>query len=348
MWRIVSGIYGRAKPSAVDTEAILSLPMRLNLNKRALRRRQVLSSAAAAILLVACSGGGTESSTPLIVATTGHIHDALQRLTDGVDVETRVLCGPGVDPHSYGATSKDVIALDRAKAIIYNGFHLEAQLGELLEAPNMAPKAWAMSSAFPQARVLDWLEDGEVDPGAPHDPHIWNHLEGWGACVTELGKHLQGLFPENADVIAGNTATYAAEIADADAWAADRIATLPEHRRVLISGHDAFNYFAKAYGMETHAVLGVGNDPEADIRTMQEVAAICAKRKVPVIFLESITDPKITQSLEENCGALGWQTRIASEPLYSDDLGEDPPVNTFLGAFRTNVDLIVSSLGGKS
>ncbi len=341
-----AGISGRGNPLVVDTADTLRPPMRLNLNKRLPRRRQFLT-AAVALLAVSCSRIGSTSGIPVLVATTGHIHDALQRITDGVPVEMHLLCGPGVDPHSYGATSRDVIALEGAKGIIYNGFHLEAQLGELLEGPNMAPKAWAMAGAFPKERILDWVDDGEVDPGAPHDPHIWNHLEGWGTCVRALGEHLQGLFPENAELIAENTAAYAAEIAEADQWAAERIATLPEGRRVLISGHDAFNYFAKAYGMETHAVLGVGNDPEADIRTMQEVAAICAERKVPVIFLESITDPKITQSLEENCAALGWQTRVASQPLYSDDLGEDPPFDTFLGAFRTNVDLIVTSLGGK-
>lgn len=327
---------------------ILRPPMRLNLNKRLPGRRHILTAAAAGLLAISCGRGASGSDRPLVVATTGHIHDALLRITDGVDLELQLLCGPGVDPHSYGATSKDVIALQRSKAVIYNGFHLEAQLGELLEGPHMRDKAWAMSSAFPKEHVLNWVEDGEVDPGAPHDPHIWNDLAGWGACVTALGEHMGSLFPGSADVIAKNAAAYTAEIAEADAWAVERVATLPKESRVLISGHDAFNYFAQAYGMETHAVLGVGNDPEADIRTMQEVAAICAARKVPVIFLESITDPKITQSLEENCASLGWTTRIASQPLYSDDLGEDPPVDTFLGAFRTNVELIVTSLGGKS
>lgn len=322
--------------------------MRLNLNRCRHARRQILTAAAAALFAISCVQRGSDSDAPLIVATTGHIHDALIRITDGLEVELQLLCGPGVDPHSYGATSKDVIALQRAKAIVYNGFHLEAQLGELLEGPHMHARAWAMSSAFPKEHVLNWVEDGEVDPGAPHDPHIWNHLAGWGVCVTALGEHLGGLFPESADTITKNAAAYSAEVAEADAWAVERIATLPKERRVLISGHDAFNYFARAYGMETYAVLGVGNDPEADIRTMQEVAAVCAERKVPVIFLESITDPKITQSLEENCAALGWKTRIASQPLYSDDLGEDPPVNTFLGAFRTNVELIVTSLSSKS
>ena len=113
---------------------------------------------------------------------------------------------------------------------------------------------------------------------------------------------------------------------------------------MLVSGHDAFNYFARRYGLETIAVLGVGNDPEADLRTMRNVANTVADRRVPVIFLESITNPKLTRALKEACESRGWTVEIADTPLYSDDLGVEAPVNTFLGAFRTNVATIAAAL----
>lgn len=265
---------------------------------------------------------------------------------EGVPVELRLLCGPGVDPHSYGATTRDVLDLERAKAIVYNGFHLEAQLGEVLERTSIEAKSFAMATAFPTAARIDWVEEGEVDANAPFDPHIWNHLPGWSTCVGELSAHLQGIFPEHAAAIAANGEQYIEKITEADLWAAERLSSLPEDRRVLISGHDAFNYFASRYGLETYAVLGVGNDPEADIRTVQEITGIVVERKVPTIFLESITPPRVTQSLEDACHAKGWKVKISDTPLYSDDLGDSAPADTYLGAFRMNVETIVAGLGG--
>ena len=107
-----------------------------------------------------------------------------------------------------------------------------------------------------------------------------------------------------------------------------------------MSAHDAFNYFAEEYNMETLAVLGIGNDPEADIKTMREVAAKISDRKVPAIFMESITNPKVTEALQEACAARDWKVALVDRPLYSDDIGEKPPQSTFLGAFKSNVETI--------
>ncbi|MEM6672063.1 MAG: zinc ABC transporter substrate-binding protein [Planctomycetota bacterium] len=299
----------------------------------------------AASALVAC-GGATDESTgaPLVVLTTGHIHDAAVAITDGTDVELKLLCGPGVDPHSYSASTKDVLAMERASLIVFNGFHLEAQLGDLLEQEAFEGKSFSMADAYPADSRMDWIEDGERDPDAPFDPHIWNDLAGWSACVEGLASHMGSVFPELAEAFAANGSRYVEEIGAADAWARETLAELPKERRVLVSGHDAFNYFARAYDFETVAVLGVGNDPEADMRTMREVAETVAERKVPAIFLESITNPKLTVALRERCEALGWNVEISERPLYSDDLGEAEPVDTYLGAFRWNVETIAAAL----
>lgn len=330
--------------------------MRLNLNYLGGARHQrtplAIFGLALTTLLAACGGDSTgeasSESAPLIVATTGHIHDALQSLVEGTDIELKLLCGPGVDPHSYGASTKDVLAMERARAIVFNGFHLEAQLGDVLSKESLANKSWAMASAFPEEQRLDWTEDGtpdgEVDPNAPFDPHIWNDLPGWAACVSGLTTHLGGLFPEHAELLASNGGAYRAQILEAHEWAKGELGSVSKTQRVLVSGHDAFQYFAGQYDWETKAVLGVGNDPEADIKTMQSVAAFVVERQVPVIFLESITNPKLTQALEEACEGRGWTVRIADVPLYSDDLGSAPPVNTYLGAFRSNVQTITDAM----
>jgi len=322
--------------------------MRLILSQDPPRRAQgawsrALLALGMALPFVACSEVSGVSDAPLVVVTTGQIHDAAEALMEGVTVELKLLCGPGVDPHSYGASTRDVLAMDQAALIVFNGFHLEAQLSELLEREAIAAKSWSMASAFPAERCLGWSEEGvETDS---FDPHIWNDLEGWSSCVEALSSELVALFPGSASQIEANAAAYSRELLEVDAWASQRLEQIPEARRILVSGHDAFSYFARNYGLETLAILGVGNDPEADLRTMRSVADRVVEMRVPVLFLESITNPRLTQALLEACEARGWEVRIADEPLYSDDLGVEAPADTFLGAFRANVEVISTALG---
>ena len=293
------------------------------------------------------SANGDSSSvddgTLRIVATTGQINAALQKLTAGTHASIKLFCGPGVDPHSFSASTQDVQAMLDVDLIVYNGFHLEAKLSEHLHG-KFEDKAWSMASAFPENTKLDWVEDGEVDPEAPFDPHIWNHLPGWSECVKGLSKKLSEADPAHADLYAKNCEAYVVEIMEAHRWAKEKLAAIPEENRTLVSAHDAFNYFAQEYGMETLAVLGIGNDPEADIRTMREVAEKICDKKIPAIFMESITNPKVTQALQEACAARDWEVNLVDQPLYSDDIGEKAPQNTFLGAFKSNVEIIFESL----
>lgn len=294
-------------------------------------------------LLGGCGDDPADDGEFRVVATTGHIHDALLAITAGTHAKLKLLCGPGVDPHSYSASTGDVKAMESADLIIFNGFHLEAQLHDLLHH-TFADKAFEMASAFPKNSRIDWIEDGEVDPDAPFDPHIWNDLEGWAVCVEALGERLAQADPSHAESYRAQSKTYAGKVRETHTWAKDLLAEIPEDRRFLVSGHDAFNYFARAYGLDTVAVLGVGNDQEADIQTMRTVAKTIAEHKVPVIFMESLTNPKITKALKEASKGHGWEVEIASETLYSDDLGENAPQNTYLGAFKSNVELIHKAL----
>ena len=293
------------------------------------------------------SANGDSSSvndgTLSIVATTGQINAALQKLTAGTDTSIKLFCGPGVDPHSFSASTQDVQAMLDVDLIVYNGFHLEAKLSEHLHG-KFEDKAWSMASVFPESAKLDWVEDGEVDAEAPFDPHIWNHLPGWAECVKGLAKKLVEVDPDHADSYTKNCDAYVTEIMAAHDWAKEKLTAIPKENRTLVSAHDAFNYFAKEYEMETLAVLGIGNDPEADIKTMREVAQAICDKKVPAIFMESITNPKVTQALQEACQARDWQVNLVDQPLYSDDIGEKAPQNTFLGAFKSNVEIIFESL----
>ena len=304
-----------------------------------------------AFIFVGCNSSSDNSLPPgntagpqAWVATTGHIADALRQISAGTGAEIKLLCGPGIDPHSFSASTRDVQAMADADAVFYNGFHLEAKLHDLLH-DEFSDKSWAMADAFPVEARLDWVEDGEIDPEAPFDPHIWNHLPGWSSCVSELVDYLCEMDPDNAETYRTNGQAYVAKIDAMHQATLQQFNAIPQERRVLVSAHDAFNYFAKVYNFETVAVLGIGNDAEADVKTMREVATTVCDRKVPVIFLETITNPKVTTALQEACSARQWSVKIAEEPLYSDDLGSEPPTDTFLGAFESNVNLIAASLG---
>jgi len=144
------------------------------------------------------NAAGQKSSAFKIVATTGHINDAVTAITEGTDVQIKLLCGPGVDPHSFSASTKDSIAMENADAIIYNGFHLEAKLHTLLHE-TFKDKSLGMNQWFPEDQRLQWVEDGKVDPEAPFDPHIWNHLPGWSKCVQGFGEKLAELDAEGAE-----------------------------------------------------------------------------------------------------------------------------------------------------
>ena len=278
-----------------------------------------------------------------LVATTGQINSALEAITAGCDVSIKLFCGPGVDPHSFAASTNDVQAMKDADAIFYNGFHLEARLDEHLH-DLFADKSWSMSSAFPDDARIDWIEEGQSDPEAPYDPHIWNHLPGWKACVVGLTKKLIELSPEHAEQFQANSDKYINSIDDTHQWATKTLSAIESERRFIVSAHDAFNYFANVYDMKAVAVLGIGNEAEADIQSIQDVASMIVEKKIPVIFLEAITNPKVSVALKEACEAKGWDVKLVKQQLYSDDLGEKAPQNTFLGAFKSNVEVIAKNL----
>ena len=165
-----------------------------------------------------------------LIATTGQIHSALQAITKGSNAELKLLCGPGVDPHSFNASTNDVQAMMDADLIIYNGFHLEAKLDEHLH-DTFQNRSWAMADAFPPTGRIDWLEDGEINPDAPFDPHIWNDLPGWSQAVAALVEKLSEVDPRNADNYQANGSNYINELTETHQWASAKLQQLPEDRR---------------------------------------------------------------------------------------------------------------------
>ncbi len=290
-----------------------------------------------------CGGGGERRRDgPLrVVATTGMVADAAVRI--GAErVLVTGLMGPGVDPHLYKASEGDVRRLQEADLILFNGLHLEAKMGEVLEHLGASRPARAVASTVAAG-------DLRAVPGfsGAHDPHIWFDVRLWRDAVVAVGEALSAADPAGAGTYDRNLTAYRAELDSLDAWVRRRVATVPESARVLATAHDAFGYFGRAYGLEVRALQGISTATEAGTRDVQDLAAYLAERRVPAVFVESSVPPRTVEALQAAVRARGHDVRIGGS-LYSDALG-DPggPAATYVGMVRTNVTTIVEALGGK-
>ena len=288
----------------------------------------------ASVVSVTAAQADADLAALRVVATTGHIGDALQRIAPDLDVF--VLVGPGLDPHTYEASTRDIQRLRDADLVFWNALDLEAQMARQIRS--LGARQVALGERVPESLLLPF--EGAIDP------HIWNSTEIWTIVVHAIADALAARVPAHAGTFAANAAAYAADITKADAYARERLAMVPEAHRVLVSGHDAFNYFAAAYGFEALAVEGISTADEASIQDLRELADFIVERSVPVIFYENITDRQATNALREAVQARGWDVLIADQVLYSDALGDAPPLDTYLGTFLHNVDTIVAALGG--
>ncbi|MCG8479931.1 MAG: zinc ABC transporter substrate-binding protein [Spirochaetales bacterium] len=291
------------------------------------------------IALPLFAGGGQEATdeadAPLrILATTGHVGDAVSRVAPNAD--TFVLVGPGLDPHTYEASTRDIEQMRSADIVFWNGLHLEAQMEDAIRS--LGDAQLELGEEIPESMLLPWEDD-------LFDPHIWNSTEIWSLVVQAIADRLSEMDPAGATAYQQNAAAYIAEIEAADAYARERLATIPAENRVLVSGHDAFNYFAAAYGFESLAIEGISTEDEASLQDLRDLADYVVDNNVVAIFYENITNPQATIALQEAVEARGASVGISEEELFSDALGDAPPLDTYLGTFRHNVDAITNTLG---
>lgn len=276
------------------------------------------------------------AAQPSLLATIGMIADPGQRIA-GDCVAVEALVGPGLDPHLYSPRPSDIARLRGAGRVAALGLGLEGRLAEVL----------ARSGAVLLGEGLDpaWLRD--AGGGAP-DPHLWMDAVLWSSVFAPLADVLADLAPDCAAGIAERLRAEA-DLAEAlDAWIRESVATIPEGGRVLMTAHDAFGYFAAAYGFEALAIQGISTEAEASIAAIEGLAREAAARRVPAVFVESTLNPRAVQALIEAAAARGHALALGGE-LYSDALG--PPgsgAETWPGMLVHNTRAIVAALGGEA
>lgn len=275
-----------------------------------------------------------------ITATTGMIADAAAQV-GGELVEVTGLMGPGIDPHLYKASQGDVKKLDDADVIFYNGLHLEGKMGEIFEQLEKSKPVVAISSYVKEEQLIT---DPSATGGAEHDPHIWFDVRLWMTAVEVIRDTLAEKDPEHAAQYEANAADYLSKLEELDTYAKEQIAGIPETSRILVTAHDAFGYFGKAYDMEVKGLQGMNTMSEYGSKDVSELRDFLVENGIKAVFIESSVSPKSIESVIEGARKLGHEVTIGGE-LYSDAMGDaGTDEGTYLGMVKHNVDTIVKSL----
>jgi manganese/zinc/iron transport system substrate-binding protein len=276
-----------------------------------------------------------------IVCTTGPVADMVRNV-GGDHVTVKALMGPGVDPHLYKAVPSDNEELDAADAIFYNGLHLEGRMADLFELLAARKATFAVTHSLVENKDPRLRTPPEF--AGQHDPHVWHDPKMWSECVKYVAEVLSEFDPTHRDDYANNRDAYLKQLAEADQYCRDQLATIPENERVLVTAHDAFGYFCTAYGLKSMPLKGVSTEEEVTIGRMDEVIDFLVKNKIKAVFVESATTPQIIKALIEPCRQVGHEVKIGGE-LYADALGSpESGADTYLGMIKANVDTIVSAL----
>lgn len=290
------------------------------------------------LLLASCSGEKENANIFSIVATTGIIADAVQEIA-GDSVEVVALMGPGVDPHLYKPSQGDISQLSDADLILYNGLHLEGKMQDILEKLSKRRPVIAVSGDIPEEKLLILNQP----KGAP-DPHIWFDLGLWQEAVKTISQSLQQQDPARAAYYQERTENYVARLEKLHQKLLEQIASIPVQQRVLVTAHDAFSYFGRAYDIEVRALQGISTLSEYGLQDVSRLVGFLAERNIKAVFIETSVSPKALEAVVEGARQRGHQVRIGGS-LYSDALGEaDGPAGNYIGMVRHNVRTITNAL----
>lgn len=284
------------------------------------------------VMLVGCSADVESNDLLQVVSTTTMIED-LVSVIGGDCVESIGLMSEGVDPHLYKASAKDVKVIENSDVIVYNGLHLE---GQMIDVFNQLDDT-----------SIICLEDGidtmylleSEDAGDSYDPHIWFDVYLWKDAACYVGEQLSLIDPSNAAVYALNLENYLAQLEQLNQYIIQRIHEIDEQQRVLITAHDAFNYFGNAYGFEVLGLQGISTDSEASTSDVSSLATYIVEHEIKAIFVESSISSKNIEALQAAVKAKGFDVVIGGE-LYSDSLGQ----GSYIDTVKSNIDTIVGAL----
>jgi len=302
--------------------------------------KRMLFLLASVAILSSCGGGEQASDTNglTVVTTTGMIADMVKNI-GGDSVQVQALMGPGVDPHLYKATQGDLGRLQRADIIFYNGLHLEGKMGEVFE------KLERIKKVVPVA--------GRIDPGSllddpvyqdAHDPHIWFDVSLWLTTADVVLDVLSEADPENKEYYTLNANRHKNELIQLHSWVENQVANIAADQRIMITAHDAFSYFGRAYGIEVRGLQGISTLSEFGLRDRVDLVNYIVEKKIKAVFVETSVSQKNINAIIEGCQQKGHDVIIGGS-LYSDAMGAAGTAEgTYPGMVRSNVNALVNAL----
>jgi len=278
-----------------------------------------------------------------ITVTTGMIADIVRNVA-GEHAQVTQLMNAGVDPHLYRPTSSDVTRIRQSHIVFYNGLMLEGKMADTFVRLS--------NSGKPIHAVTELLAQGDdyvmTDDADHFDPHVWMDVKGWMAAVKAVAGALSDFDAQHSEDYEANAKAYLAKLERLDAYAKQAIASIPEDRRVLVTAHDAFGYFGRAYGIEVRGIQGLSTESEAAVKDINDMVRFLAQRDIPAVFVETSVADKNVKALIEGASAVGHKLTIGGE-LFSDAMGTTGTYEgTYIGMIDHNVTTITRALGGNA
>lgn len=274
-----------------------------------------------------------------IVTTTNIIADVVKNIVKD-DARVISLMGVGVDPHTYRMTQKDLEYLKCGDIIFYNGLNLEGKMDGVLKVLSKTKKVYACSDALRYDQLITEHNGGIT----VEDPHIWFDVQLWQQVAVFIGDKLQEANPKCADIYKKNTESYVDMLKDLHVNLVQKISTIPKKQRVLITTHDAFSYFGRAYGIEVVSLQGVSTAAECGLKNIRHLVNAIVQSGIKAVFLEATLSNKAMYAVLEGCKARGCAVKFGGT-LYADTLGApDSGVGTYCGMMQANVNTIVKAL----
>lgn len=283
----------------------------------------------------------SEDASRSILTTTSMSADMLRTIAPA-SVNIDGLMGPGTDPHLYKPTVGDMQRIDRAKQVMISGFHLEGKTAEVLEGLKEQKQVYALTEGLAAG---DAINETAFQDGI--DPHFWLDVALWKKATAGASEQLMEWYPQSADSIEFLSSSYIQELNELDAWVRGQTARIPDSLRILITTHDAMNYFARAYGFEVKSLQGFSTAAEFGLKDVTELVDFIVEKRVPAIFVENILSDQSLKAVAEGCRSRGWDVQVGAS-LYTDALGEKGSgAEVYIGMMRHNVQSITQGLLGE-
>ena len=296
-------------------------------------------SLVAFIFIIGCKSSSEKNDKLQVVTTTTMITDLVKNI-GGDSIVVNGLMGAGVDPHLYKASEGDVSKLYHADVVFYNGLHLEGKLVEVFEKmESQNKKTIALGEKLPKEKLI-----GSEYFASNYDPHVWFNIEFFKQFAENVTVTLSKADPKNASYFQENYKLYQEKLSKLEVAIGAIIETLPEEKRILVTAHDAFNYFGKQYGFEVVGLQGLSTATEAGVQDVQKLSDFIIEKKVKAIFVESSVPKRTIEALQQAVLSKKHEVQIGGS-LYSDALGNSGTIEgTYIGMFLYNVTTIVNAL----